>query len=174
MGYYLVLLLIWYIYMSTNHQLKNCLFDFLSDRTFSGYEFKDLRNLFISFYPEFSSKRYYSKIYQCVRELVSSKLILADTSTCTYKYTSNYTRIELLNLKESNGSDHIKSKLLSEYDRVFTSINQLRNELYIYESYLDKFPVLSEIIMKFISNKQNEIMFLEYEIQAINHLLEAC
>lgn len=160
--------------MSTNHQLKNCLFDFLSDRTFSGYEFKDLRSQFIFFYPEFSSKRYYSKIYQCVRELVSSKLILADTSTCTYKYTSNYTRIELLNLKESDDSYQIKSKLLLEYDRVFTNIDQLRNELYVYELYLDKFPVLSEIIMKCISNKKKEIMFLECEIQAINHLLEAC
>lgn len=160
--------------MSTNHQLKNCLFDFLSDRTFSGYEFKDLRSLFIFFYPEFSSKRYYSKIYQCIRELVSSKLILADTSTCTYKYTSNYTRSELLDFKESNDSDHIKSKLLLEYDRVFISIDQLRNELHIYELYLDKFPVLSEIIKEFISKKRNEINFLECEIQAIKALLDAC
>ena len=52
--------------MSTNHQLKNCLFDFLSNRTFSGYEFKDLRALFISDYPEFSAKKYYGKIYQLV------------------------------------------------------------------------------------------------------------
>lgn len=160
--------------MSTNHQLKNCLFDFLSDRTFSGYEFKDLRGLFIFFYPEFSSKRYYSKIYQFVRELVSLKLILADTSTCTYKYSSNYTRSELLDFKESIDSDHVKSKLLIEYDRVLKSIDRLRNELHIYELYLDKFPVLSESIMKFIIKKQKEMSLLECEIQAIKTLLEAC
>ncbi|MFW1967672.1 hypothetical protein XA39_02620 [Acinetobacter tandoii] len=160
--------------MSTNHQLKSCLFDFLSDRTFSGYEFKDLRGLFILFYPEFSSKRYYSKIYQYVRELVSLKLILADTSSCTYKYSSNYTRSELLDFRESNDSDHVKSKLLVEYDRVLKSIDSLRNELHIYELYLEKFPVLSESIMKFISKKQKEINFLECEIQAIKTLLEAC
>lgn len=160
--------------MSTNHQLKNCLFDFLSDRTFSGYEFKDIRGLFIYFHPEFSSKKYYSKIYQCVRELVSSKLILADTSTCTYKYTSNYTRSELLNFKALNESNQIKGKLLLEYDRVFSNMDQLRNELHIYESYLDKFPVLSEIIQKFINKKRNEISLLQCEMQAINSLLEAC
>lgn len=160
--------------MSTNYPLKNSLFDFLSGRTFSGYEFKDIRGLFIFFYPEYSSKKYYSKIYQLVRELVSLKLVLADKSTCTYKYTSNYTRAELLNFKESNESDQIKTKLLLEYDRVFTRIDQLRNELHIYKLYLDKFPVLSEIITKFISKKRNEINFLECEIQTINTLLEAC
>lgn len=160
--------------MSTNHQLKSCLFDFLSDRTFSGFEFKDLRGLFIFFYPEFSSKRYYSKIYRFVRELVSLKLILADTSTCTYKYSSNYTRSELLNFKESNDSNHVKSKLVIEYDRVLKSIDRLRNELHIYELYLDKFPALSESIMKFITKKQKEMSLLECEIQAIKTLLEAC
>ena len=160
--------------MSTNHQLKNCLFDFLSDRTFSDYEFKDLRGLFIFFYPEFSSKRYYAKIYQFIRELVSVDLILADTSTCTYKYSSNYTRSELQNFRKSNDSDHVKSKLLVEYDKVLKSIDHLRNELHIYELYLDKFPVLSESIMKFIIKKQKEMSLLECEIQAIKTLLEAC
>ena len=67
--------------MSTNHQLKNCLFDFLSNRTFSGYEFKDLRTLFISQYPEFSAKKYYAKIYQTIRELASINLISIDILT---------------------------------------------------------------------------------------------
>lgn len=163
-----------YIYMSINHQLKSCLFDFLSNRTFSGYEFKDLRNLFISCYPEFSSKKYYSKIYQNVRELASLGLILVDTATCTYKYTSNYTRTEFLTFRDNNASDQIKGKLLLEYDRVLLTLDQLRNELHIYELYLDKFPLLAEIIRKLISKKRNEINLLECEKQAITNLLEAC
>ena len=88
----------WYVNMSTNHQLKNCLFDFLSNRTFTGYEFKDLRTLFINDYPEFSAKKHYAKIYQITRELASIGLILIDSRTCTYKYSSNYERVEILNL----------------------------------------------------------------------------
>ena len=92
----------WYAYMSINHQLKNYLFDFLSNRTFYGYEFKDLRKLFIVSYPEFSSKKYYAKIYQAIRELASIGLILIDNRTCTYKYSSNYSRINLLDLMDKN------------------------------------------------------------------------
>ncbi len=85
-----------------------------------------------------------------------------------------YLQSELLDFKESNDSDHVKSKLLIEYDRVLKSIDRLRNELHIYELYLDKFPVLSESIMKFIIKKQKEMSLLECEIQAIKTLLEAC
>lgn len=160
--------------MSINYQLKNCLFEFLSNRTFSGYEFKELRRLFIYDYPQFSSKKYYSKIYAFIRELACLELILIDTRTCTYKYTSNYTRIELLNSLNTNKSDQIKGELLIEYDRVLASINQLNNELNIYQLYLDKFPLLSEIITNFISKKLNNIYLLECEKRAISDLLEAC
>lgn len=160
--------------MSTNHQLKNCLFDFLSNRTFSGYEFKDLRNLFISCYPEFSSKKYYSKIYQSVRELSSLGFILVDTATCTYKYTSNYTRTELLNFRNNSESDQIKAKLLLESERVLGTIDQLRSELHIYETYLNKFPLLSEIILNLMNKKENEIQLLKSELNAIKNLIEAC
>lgn len=160
--------------MSKNHQLKSCLFDFLSNTTFSGYEFKDLRTLFISYYPEFSSKKYYSKIYQTIRELASGGLISIDMRTCTYKYTSNYTHTDFLNFIHSYDSNEVKSKLLLEYDRVLTAIDQHHNELRIYELYLDKFPLLLDIIRNLISKKKNEIKLLECEKQAINNLLEAC
>lgn len=160
--------------MSTNHQLKSSLFNFLSNRTFSGYEFKDLRGLFISDYPQFSSRKYYSKIYQAIRELASVGLILIDMRSCTYKYSSNYSRNDFLYFIENNESNEIKSKLLLEYDRVVTTLDQLHNELNIYQIYLNKFPLLSEIIKKFISKKRNEINLLKCEKQAINNLIEAC
>lgn len=160
--------------MSKNHQLKSCLFDFLSNTTFSGYEFKDLRALFINYYPQFSSRKYYSKIYQAIRELAAVGLILIDMRSCTYKYSSNYSRSDFLYFMENNESNEIKNKLLLEYDRVITTLDHLHNELNIYQIYLDKFPVLSEIIKKFISKKRNEINLLECEKKAINNLIEAC
>ncbi|MEQ1304441.1 hypothetical protein ABLB95_10915 [Acinetobacter radioresistens] len=160
--------------MSINQKLKNCFFDFLSNKTFSGYEFKDLRQLFITCYPEFSSKKYYSKIYQVVRELAALGLILIDKATCTYKYTSNYTQTGFLNRVDINETMQVKSQLLLEYDRVLIAIDNLHNEITIYQSYLDRFPLLTEIILNFISKRKNEIDLLQCEIQAINHLLEAC
>lgn len=164
-----------YINMSTNHQLKNCLFDFLSNRTFTGYEFKDLRTLFINHYPEFSAKKYYAKIYQIIRELATIGLILIDSRTCTYKYSSNYERIELLNLITINESNNdIKMSLALENDRVLAEITRISNELFIYQRYLKQFPSLSEIINDFIKVKKKEIYLLKCELVAVKNMIEAC
>lgn len=161
--------------MSTNHQLKNCLFDFLSNRTFSGYEFKDLRTLFISHHPEFSAKKYYAKIYQIIRELASINLILIDSRSCTYRYSSNYERTDILELKAmyefKNG---IKTNLALESYRVITEIKKINNELSIYQSYLRRFPKLSEIIRNLIKIKEKEIGLLKCELAAIKNMIEAC
>ena len=161
--------------MSTNHQLKNCLFDFLSNRTFSGYEFKDLRTLFISQYPEFSAKKYYAKIYQIIRELASVNLILIDSRSCTYKYSSNYQSIDILDLIAMNEfiSD-IKTDLALESDRVISEIKKINNELSIYQSYLQRFPTLSEIIRNLVKIKEKEIGLLNCELIAIKNMIEAC
>lgn len=160
--------------MSTNHQLKNCLFDFLSNRTFSGYEFKDLRTLFISQHPEFSAKKYYSKIYQIIRQLASMRLILIDSRSCTYKYSSNYQSIDILDLIAMNEfiSD-IKTDLALESDRVITEIKKINNELSIYQRYLQRFPTLSEIIHNLINKKESEISLLKCELTAIKNMIEA-
>ena len=161
-----------YDYMSINHQLKNSLFDFLSDIAFSGYEFKDLRNLFITSYPEFSSKKYYAKIYQIIRELSSIGLILIDNRTCTYKYSSNYSRMDLLDMSKSNRN--IKIHLSFESDRVDTEISKINNELFIYQCYLQRFPSLSEIIHNLTNKKESEIALLKCERTAIKNMIEAC
>ena len=86
-----------HLYMQDTHQLKNCLFGFLSNMSFTSYEFKDLRQSFIQNHPEFSAKKYYSKIYLIIRELGESGMILVDRKNCTYRYTSNYSKEEILN-----------------------------------------------------------------------------
>ena len=161
--------------MSTNHQLKNCLFDFLSNRTFSGYEFKDLRTLFISQHPEFSARKYYAKIYQLIRELASLNLILIDSRSCTYKYSSNYEHIDILDLIDMNKfNSDIKSDLALESDRVISEIKNINNELSIYLSYLQRFPTLSEIIRNLVKIKEKEIGLLKCELNAIKNMIEAC
>lgn len=161
--------------MSINYQLKICLFDFLSDITFSGYEFKDLREVFITSYPEFRSKQHYAKIYQTIRELTATGLILIDTRTCTYKYSSNYARIDLLNLIDNNEfNKNIKSDLSFERDRVIAEVTKLDNELSIYQRYLQRFPSLSKIILNLINKKEKEINLLRCELTAIKNLMEAC
>lgn len=164
-----------YIYMSTNHQLKNCLFDFLSNRTFTGYEFKDLRTLFINDYPEFSAKKHYAKIYQITRELATIGLILIDSRTCTYKYSSNYERVEILNLISIDEANiDIKMSLALENDRVLAEIKEISNELSIYQRYLKRFPSLSEIIHNLIKMKNKEICLLKCELAAVKNMIEAC
>jgi len=161
--------------MSTNHQLKNCLFDFLSNRTFSGYEFKDLRTLFISQYPEFSAKKYYAKIYQIIRELASINLILIDSRSCTYKYSSNYEHLDILDLITVNEfNSDIKTDLALESDRVVSEIKKITNELSIYQRYLQRLPTLSEIVQNLVKIKEKEIGLLKCELTAIKNMIEAC
>lgn len=158
--------------MSTNHQLKNCLFDFLSNRAFSGYEFKDLRGLFISYYPEFSAKKYYGKIYQLVRDLANLGYIAIDSSTCTYKYSSNYLKNELLDLID-NEITTVKAQLISEHTQVVENISNLKYELCIYKEYLKKFPALQYLINEQIGKTESQVKKLSSELSVLEKLLKA-
>lgn len=159
--------------MSINHQLKNCLFNFLSNKTFTSYEFKDLRVTFINCYPEFSSKRYYAKIYQLIRELASAGLILIDSRNCTYKYSSNYSKDELSELILPDQISQIQNSLNIEQNRVIKSMEIVNTELSIYQLYLAKFPALTEVIIGFINKKEKEMNFLQCELNALKTLIEA-
>ncbi|MGQ1231200.1 hypothetical protein ACT4Y7_13615 [Acinetobacter baumannii] len=158
--------------MSTNHQLKNCLFEFLSNRTFSGYEFKDLRMLFITNYPEFSSKKYYAKIYNVIRELASLALILIDMRTCTYKYTSNYERANLHYLIQVESIEQILVSLKKEYEKVQNEIMEAKNRVSIYQKYLARFPILSEVISQKIEEMTLNLNLLYSEKKALETLID--
>ena len=141
----------------------------------SGYEFKDLRTLFINQYPEFSAKKYYAKIYQIIRELALINLILIDSRSCTYKYSSNYERIDILDLIAINEFNcDIKTDLAFESDRVISEIKKINNELSIYQSYLQRFPSHSKIIRNLVKTKEKEIGLLKCELTAIKNMIEAC
>ncbi len=157
--------------MSLNHQLRNCLFGFLSNKKFSSYEFKDIRHTFIRVYPEYSSKKFYPKIYLAIRELAEIGLIIIDKKACTYKYSSNYSKDELLNLIASDVTIQIKNTLLEEHKRVIENIDLLGNELTVYQLYLTKFPVLSGVISELVSEKNKELNFLKCALSALKNIM---
>lgn len=160
--------------MHINHKLKYCLFDFLSKKAFSGYEFKDIRLIFISSYPEYRDKSFYSKIYQAVRELVDLKLISVDMRKCTYKYSSDYSKADLLDLIHHNESINVENCFANEYKRVIESFSGLQQELNIYRIDLKKLLMFSELIASIINKKEAEIQLLQYELNALKSLIEAC
>ena len=98
--------------------------------------------------------------------------IVIDKRSCTYKYSSNYAKDELLNLISSDVSIQIKNTLLVEHTRVTENIDLLGNELMIYQLYLTKFPVLSEVISELISEKNKELNFLKCELSALKNIMD--
>ena len=158
--------------MQDTHQLKNCLFGFLSNMSFTSYEFKDLRLSFIHCYPEFSSKKYYSKIYLIIRELTNFGMILVDRKGCTYKYTSNYSKAEILSFISFDTSASIRQILLLEHNNVLDNIELLDNEINAYYSYSEKFPIILDAINILINKKKKELIILRAELNALKNILE--
>lgn len=158
--------------MQDTHLLKNFLFGFLSNMSFTSYEFKDLRQSFIQNYPEFSAKKYYSKIYLIIRELGESGMILVDRKNCTYRYTSNYSKEEILNFVLTDTNELIQQNLLIEHNSVLDHIELLDNEICAYYSYSGQFPVIAEAIDKLINKKKKELILLKAKLNAIKNILE--
>lgn len=158
--------------MQDTHQLKNCLFGFLSNMSFTSYEFKDLRQSFIQNHPEFSAKKYYSKIYLIIRELGESGMILVDRKNCTYRYKSNYSKEEILNFVLTDTNELIQQNLLIEHNSVLDNIELLNNEIIFYYSYSGKFPIISDAIYKLINKKKKELILLKAELNALKNILE--
>lgn len=158
--------------MQDTHQLKNCLFGFLSNMSFTSYEFKDLRQSFIHYYPEFSAKKYYSKIYLTIRELGNLGMILVDQKNCTYKYTSNYSKEEILNFISLDATESIRHNLLIEHNKVLDSIELLNSEINIYYTYSKKFPAISDAIDNLINKKKKEMILFKAELNVLKNILE--
>lgn len=99
--------------MYENQTLKSCWVNFLSKIYFKSKEFKYIKMKFISAYPQFSEKWLYQKIYQAFREVQSEGLMLVDTSTYTYKYTSVCTRHVLKQeLEKATNSEVLKKNYI--------------------------------------------------------------
>ena len=103
--------------------------------------------------------------------MVDLGLIIIDKKACTYKYSSNYSKDELLKLIASDVTIQIKNTLLEEHKRIIENIDLLGNELTVYQLYLTKFPVLSGIISELVSEKNKELIFLKCELNALKNIM---
>lgn len=94
--------------------------------------------------------------------------------TCTYKYSSNYLKNDLLDLISYEESVNVENCLTNECNRINNCLSGLYQELHIYKIYLKRFPILTELIMKVINRKEAEIQSLKCELNVLRSLIEAC
>lgn len=157
--------------MSINCELKISLFNFLSNKTFLDYEFKHIRLNFINAYPKYQSKKFYQNIYHSFMELTNLGLVLKNDQGCTYKYSSNYSKMDIVNLINSQ-----KSKMANEY------VNDDFIKKNIYNSDLNSlplcdmpnkidFPILSDLLTNLISKKETELNLLKNELNYLKLLI---
>ena len=84
-----------------------------------------------------------------------------------------YSKKDICDLISQLKSLEVENCLSMEYTRVNENISDLFQELSIYKKYLIKFPKCSELINRFIDQKESEIHLLSYELKALRNLLEA-
>ena len=99
-------------------------------------------------------------------------LILVDRKNCTYRYTSNYSKEEILNFSSLDTNELIRKNLLIEHNNVLDNIELLHNEINAYYSYSGKFPIISDAIGTLIKNKKKELILLRAELNALKNILE--
>ena len=117
-----------------------------------------------------SDHRYFIKYFNT---FLNPSMRKSYTSNCTYKYSSNYSKKDICDLISQLKSLEVENCLSMEYTRVNENISDLFQELSIYKKYLIKFPKCSELINRFIDQKESEIHLLSYELKALRNLLEA-
>lgn len=158
--------------MSINQNPKYHLIVFLSKIQFSSYEFKDIRNHFVESYPEFSSKKYYSKIYQVIRELVAYGLIDMDDRTCTYKYSSNYNYDELLHIiPVSNIEKDLKKQLIEDFIDINEKVLKLTSEISAYNKYINLYPIIKDKIINCLEIRQRDLLEFETELNVLKKII---
>lgn len=96
-----------------------------------------------------------------------------DTRTCTYKYTSNYTKHDLDELLNLETFSDAKISLEHEYREVLKNIRNINNEIEVYKKYLTKFPVLSDIILIKLEEKKSALNYVYCEKSTLKTLIEA-
>lgn len=156
--------------MSMNYELKINLFNFLSNKTFSDYEFKQVRLNFIDAYPQYESKKYYQNIYSYFIELVDLGLVLKNDQGCTYKYTSNYSKMDIVSLINFH-----KSKMANEEESLCKKNNLNDNNLSLSSQFdiqgITDFPILSDLMIKLINKKETELNLLKNELFILKNLI---
>lgn len=157
--------------MSINYELKISLFSFLSNKTFSEYEFKHIRFNFINAYPKYESKKFYQTIYSYFMELVDLDLVLKNDQGCTYKYSSNYSKMDIVSLINFHKSKMANEINEEKYKKTPLDGNSLlSNRQYEMQEVAD-FPILSDLMIGLISKKEAELNILKNELTVLKSLI---
>lgn len=157
--------------MSINYELKINLFNFLSNKTFSEYEFKHIRFNFINAYPQYESKKFYQNIYSYFMELVDLGLVLKNDKGYTYKYSSNYSKIDIVNLINFHKSKMANEGEEEKYKKIYLNDNRLSSNLQYDMQEVAEFPILSDLMIELISKKEAELNLLKNELGVLKGLI---
>ena len=99
-------------------------------------------------------------------------MVLVDRNNCTYKYSSNYLKQEILNFASSDINEPLRNVILTEHSNVLDKIELAKQEIFFYHSYSGKFPIISNSIDHLIDKKKKELILLKAELNAIKNILE--
>lgn len=159
--------------MSDNQILKQDFINFLETVRFQENEFKDIRSMFIEAHPQFESKKFYAKIHNIVRELHEAGLIYVDKSTCTYKYTSRYSRGDLINYLMNESDSYSTQKQLPQNQvQLEEEVAKVNLKLEILLKYIRLYPLIVDKISHLATDTQSDLKNLHSEIRGLNDLVE--
>ena len=159
--------------MNTSNRLKQNFFKFLSNQEFNKCEFKDIRNSFIHDYPEFSSKKYYAKIYQILRELEKNSLFLIDKNGCTYKYSSIENQKKHLEMVYGFDEENaLKQQLLMDFHKVNCRVHRINAEIEAFDKYINLYPKIQVKISSLKSERKQVLFKLQSELSAIGIIMK--
>ncbi|WP_180008083.1 hypothetical protein [Acinetobacter sp. YH16057] len=157
--------------MSINYELKISFFNFLSNKTFSEYEFKHIRSNFINKYPKYEPKKFYQNIYSYFMELVNLGLVQKNDQGCTYKYSSSYSKIDMLSLINFHKSKMENEVNEEKYKKTLLNDNSILSKQEYEMQDIADFPILSDLIIGLISKKEAELSILKNEIIVLKRLI---
>lgn len=159
--------------MNWNNNLRPDLATFFCNFTFKNYEFKDIRNSFLSRYPQYSSKKSYTIIYNFVQTLANFGYITVDRKNPIFKYSYDYQKSNPSALLNEIRNESLKDQLVSNQIRLFEIKSKLETELSLYREKILEYPSIENKIKSLIIKNSKELNKINSEINILNKLREA-
>jgi len=159
--------------MSLNNNLRPDLAIFFSNCIFKNYQFKEIRNCFLSRYPQYSSEKSYSIIYSFVQTLVNFGYITVDRKNSIFKYSYDYQKNNPSNLLKEIHNESLKDQLISNQIHLSEKELKLETELILYREKILEYPSMENKINKLIIKKLKELNKVKTEIIILQKLREA-
>lgn len=157
--------------MSLNHELNYSLIVYLSKIKLNNDEFKVIYTGFTKAYPKFSANIYYQYIYRVVRNLTNCGLLDVKQFHYCCQYTSNYGSEELYNFLLKKGIKlDFATELNNEMIKLHTNLEKMRLEIIFFDKYVKEYPLLKDTILKVKEDSQQQLVYLESQINVLNKI----